>query len=171
MSSQLVILNWLKLLIKYFAHLVYEDEMETFCFASRTSEKWSGAPNGKLWEKDLKTTTKHEAFWSHFKHFGRLLGKIYLLLTPNKTDGRLRNSRHQIPSDTLNWLFPSNTFLPRTYYSSQISSQQKFAWRTDILKSRSIGCPWMIIFGTLAWMIEIHNSFFSVANRLISIWR
>ena len=26
-----------------------------------------------------------------------------------------------IPSDTLNWLFPSNTFPPRTYYFSQIS--------------------------------------------------
>ena len=36
-STQLVILNWLKLLIKYFAHLVYEDEMETFCFASSKS--------------------------------------------------------------------------------------------------------------------------------------
>ena len=28
-----------------------------------------------------------KAFWSHFKHFGRLLGKIYLFLTPSKTDG------------------------------------------------------------------------------------
>ena len=24
--------------------------------------------------------------WSYFKHFGRLLGKIYLILTPRKTD-------------------------------------------------------------------------------------
>ena len=29
------------------------------------------------------------AFRSHFKHFGRLLGKIYLFLTPSKTDGRV----------------------------------------------------------------------------------
>ena len=28
-------------------------------------------------------------------------------------------SRHQIPSDTLTCLFPSNTFLPKTYYFSQ----------------------------------------------------
>ena len=30
-----------------------------------------------------------------------------------------------IPSDTLNWLFPSNTFPPRTYYFSQISQPAK----------------------------------------------
>ena len=29
--------------------------------------------------------------WSYFKHFGRLLGKIYLILTPRKTD-------EQVPS-------------------------------------------------------------------------
>ena len=29
MFSQLFILNWLQLLIKYFAHLAYEEEMET----------------------------------------------------------------------------------------------------------------------------------------------
>ena len=31
----------------------------------------------------------NKAFWNHFKHFGRLLGKIYLLFTPSKTDGRI----------------------------------------------------------------------------------
>ena len=30
-----------------------------------------------------------------------------------------------IPSDTLNWLFPSNTFPPRTYYFSQISQPER----------------------------------------------
>ena len=33
--------------------------------------------------------------------------------------------RHQISSDTLNCLFPSNTFLPRTYYFFQISQPTK----------------------------------------------
>ena len=95
-----------------------------------------------------------------FKHFGRLLAKIYLMyLTPSKTDGRVPSQQGapttynltywevsqqtyvqtllsslgvvigqnsvltsiQIPSDTLNCLFPSNTFLPRTYYSFQVS--------------------------------------------------
>ena len=40
-------------------------------------------------------------------------------------------SRHQIPSDTMNCLFPSNTFLPRTYYFSQISHPAKI-----LLKNR-----------------------------------
>ena len=50
----------------------------------------TGAPNGKFWKTDLKTTKRdmNKAFWSHFKHFERLLGKIYLLLTPSKTARR-----------------------------------------------------------------------------------
>ena len=40
------------------------------------SVKYPEAPKGKFWEKDLKTTLSMEkAFWSHFKPFGRLLGK------------------------------------------------------------------------------------------------
>ena len=31
----------------------------------------------------------NKAFRSHFKHFGRLLGKIFLFHTPSKTDGRV----------------------------------------------------------------------------------
>ena len=31
----------------------------------------------------------NKAFWSRFKHFGRLLVKMYLFLTPSKTDGRV----------------------------------------------------------------------------------
>ena len=31
----------------------------------------------------------NKGFSSHFKHFGRFLGKIYLFLTPSKTDGRV----------------------------------------------------------------------------------
>ena len=70
-------------------------------------------------------------------------------------------SRHQIPSsssgrassDTLNCLFPSNTFLPKTSFAefsvstqghivfSKSPSLQKFVWGTDILRNRSIGCP------------------------------
>ena len=34
-------------------------------------------------------TDSNKAFFSHFKHFGRLLVKIYLFLTPSKTDGRI----------------------------------------------------------------------------------
>ena len=35
----------------------------------------------------------NKAFGSHFKHFGRLLGKIYLFLTPSKTGGRVPASK------------------------------------------------------------------------------
>ena len=31
----------------------------------------------------------NKAFRSHFKHFGRLLGKIFLFHTPSKADGRV----------------------------------------------------------------------------------
>ena len=31
----------------------------------------------------------NKAFRSHFNRFGRLLGKMYLFLTPSKTDGRV----------------------------------------------------------------------------------
>ena len=31
----------------------------------------------------------NKALWIHFKHFGRLLGKMYLFLTPRKTNGRV----------------------------------------------------------------------------------
>ena len=58
-------------------------------------------------------------------------------------------SRHQIlspssgraSSDTMNCLFPSNTFLSRTYFFSKSPSQQRFVWRADILTNRSIGFP------------------------------
>ena len=148
----------------------------------------------------------NKAFWNHFKHFRRLLGKICLFLTPSKTDGRvpsqqsapttlvhphllgsfpgnespditgqfgcghreisalqwgivggggrvgLTNStyqlfetlKNQIPSDILNCLFPSSNFTFQGHIIfSKSPSQRKIAWRTDILRNRSIGCPWL----------------------------
>ena len=50
----------------------------------------TGAPNEKFWEKDLKQQQSvNKVFWDYFKHFGRLLEKNYLFLTPGKTDGRV----------------------------------------------------------------------------------
>ena len=52
---------------------------------------------------------------------------------------------HQIASDNMNFLFSSNTFPPRTYEISNISQPAKICpKRTDILKYRSIGCPWLV---------------------------
>ena len=53
-------------------------------------------------------------------------------------------STHQIPSNTLNCLFPGNTFFPRTYYFFKISQPAKIRLknrRTDIFRDISIGCP------------------------------
>ena len=44
----------------------------------------AGAPN-----KKFKKKNSNKAFWSHFKHFGRIAGKMYLFHTPSKTDGRV----------------------------------------------------------------------------------
>ena len=151
----------------------------------------------------------NKGFWSHLKHFGRLLGKNNLFLAPSKTDRRVpsqqgvpttcnfevsqqtyvqtllaslgvviwQNSalqwgldrklgvwpreeeftasvegggggfQHQIPSDTLNCLFPATllTSFQGHKIISKSPSQQEFAWRTDILRIRSIGCPWILL--------------------------
>ena len=133
----------------------------------------------------------NKAFWSHLKHFGGLLGTIYLFLTPSKTDGRVsssqqgapttwlqpdllesfpadvipditgqfgcrhrakfsrsvekggetglwqiahsNNSRRQIPSDTLNGLFWSTTFLTRTNYFFEISQPAQISGTDPLL--------------------------------------
>ena len=56
--------------------------------------KWfnamQGRPTGHFEKKILKQQQNmNKAFGSHFKHFGRLMGKIYLFLTPSKTGGRV----------------------------------------------------------------------------------
>ena len=61
----------------------------------------------------------------------------------------LTNSTYQLfetpdPSDILNCLFPSNNFTFQGHIIfSKSPSQRKIAWRTDILRNRSIGCPWI----------------------------
>ena len=53
-------------------------------------------------------------------------------------------SRHQIKSDNLNCQFPSNILgllQGHILIFLKSPSQQKFAWKTEILRNRSIGCP------------------------------
>ena len=50
-------------------------------------------------------------------------------------------SRHQIPSDTLNSLFPSNIPSKDIHFFSKSPSQQKLAWRTNIWGTGSLGAP------------------------------
>ena len=49
-----------------------------------------GHPTGNVEKKTLKQQQSvNKVFWDYFKHFGRLLEKNYLFLTPSKTDGRV----------------------------------------------------------------------------------
>ena len=51
-------------------------------------------------------------------------------------------SRHQIPSDTLNYLSPCNTFLPSKYYFLHIFQPAKSSLKSRInLRNRSIWVP------------------------------
>ena len=71
-----------------------------------------------------------------------------------------RYCRQQIASDTMHFLFPSNTFLPRTYhfFPSKSLSQQKFACRTHAIwlwgsdpLGFSVGYKLTIEQSTLVW--------------------
>ena len=49
------------------------------------SVQHQGQPTGNFEKKTEKQQqSRNKAFWSHFKHFGRLLEKIYLFLIPSK---------------------------------------------------------------------------------------
>ena len=164
----------------------------------------------------------NKALWIHFKHFGRLLGKMYLFLTLSKTNGRVpsqqgapttcnvtywdvsqqtyvqivlaslecgnraklrpsvqsgggggevglstkmgngcglrakftpsvggrglgqithNSSRHQIPLETLNCLFPSNTFFPSTYSFSTAQPAKRLPEERIFLVTDPLGAP------------------------------
>ena len=56
--------------------------------------KWfpifTGHPMEHFEKKALKEQqSMNKSFWNHFRHFGRLLEKIYLFLISSKTDGRV----------------------------------------------------------------------------------
>ena len=62
----------------------------------------------------------NKAFWSHFKHFGRLLGKIYLfILTPSKTDGRVPSQQGAPTTCNLTyWDISQQTYVQRLLLAS-----------------------------------------------------
>ena len=54
----------------------------------------------------------NKAFWSHFKRFGRLLGKIYLLFTSSKTDGKFPSQQSAPKTCNLTyWEVPQQTYV------------------------------------------------------------
>ena len=54
----------------------------------------------------------NKAFGSHFKHFARLLGKIYLFLTPSKTGGRVPSQQGALTTCNLTfWEVSQQTYV------------------------------------------------------------
>ena len=60
-----------------------------------------------------------------------------------------------------------NTFLPRTFFHN--SHPEKFAWKTDILRNRSIGCPWMRIIPSNT-LIYSHGLLYNIASYKHLFW-
>ena len=84
--------DWIKLRMSYAIHGIYGLSATTFLHQQRPDllHNRQGHPKGIIEKKAWKQQQSMlNAFWSHFKHFGRLLGKSYLFHTPSKTDGRV----------------------------------------------------------------------------------
>ena len=84
--------DWIKLRMSYAIHGIYGLSATTFLHLQRPDllHNRQGHPKGIIEKKAWKQQQSMlNAFWSHFKHFGRFLGKSYLFHTPNKTDGRV----------------------------------------------------------------------------------
>ena len=73
------------------------------------------ASKGKFWEKDLRITKKSmsKAFWSHFKHFGRLLRKKLVC------SGSVSHSQQT-------WWKSSQPARCKTRHTGKFSSQQTY---------------------------------------------
>ena len=111
----------------------------------------------------------NKAFWSHLKHFGRLLGKK--LSVPHSQQDWWKSSQPARCTYNLQpdyWEVSQQTYVQTLLASLGVIieqnsdlrcggregelSQQKFAWRTNILRNRSIWCPWFIL-AFLCWLI------------------
>ena len=101
----------------------------------------------------------NKAFWSHFEHFGRFPGKIYLFLIPRVDKnwvwpkgkiypfgggGKVSDKQHMaaildIKYPQTPWFayFPATRSFKGQIMFSKSPSQQKFAWKTDILRNSS----------------------------------
>ena len=64
----------------------------------------------------------NKAFWNHFKHFRRLLGKIYLFLTPSKTDGRVPSQQSAPTTSNLTYWEVSLQTKVQTFHTGQFGS-------------------------------------------------
>ena len=85
--------DWIKLRVSYSIHGVYELSATTSRHLQRPDLLHNNIqrhPTGIIEKKTWKQQQSMiNAFWSQFKHFGRLLGKSYRFLTLSKTSGRV----------------------------------------------------------------------------------
>ena len=106
----------IKLFMSYAIHGIYGLSATTFLHLQRPDLLHSrqGHPKGTIEKKTWKQQQSMlNAFWSHFKHFGRLLGKSYLFHTPSKTDGRVPSQKGALtPCNLTYWEASRLTFVP-----------------------------------------------------------
>ena len=103
-----------------------------------------------------KATTCNLIYWevSQQTYVQTLLPSLGVVIGRNSA-----LTSNQIPSDTMNCLFPSNTFLPRTYYSFQVSKAAKICLKNRYFEER---IRWMPCIGPKTW---VQCQFFSASKR------
>ena len=74
----------------------------------------------------------NKAFWSHFKHLGWLLEKIYLFLTPSKTNGRIASQQGAPTTCNLTYC----EFSQQTYVQTLLASLGVVIGQTSALQWR-----------------------------------
>lgn len=105
----------IKLRMSYAIHGIYGLSATTFLHLQRPDllNNRQGHPKGIIEKKTWKLQQSMlNTFWSHFKHFWRLLGKSYLFHTPSKTDGRVPSQQGALtPCNLTYWEASQLTFV------------------------------------------------------------
>ena len=105
----------IKLRMSYAIQGIYGLSATTFLHLQRPDllNNRQGHPKGIIEKKTWKLQQSMlNTFWSHFKHFWRLLGKSYLFHTPSKTDGRVPSQQGALtPGNLTYWEASQLTFV------------------------------------------------------------
>ena len=101
--------------MSYAIHGIYGLSATTFLHLQRPDllNNRQRHPKGIIEKKTWKLQQSMlNTFWSHFKHFWRLLGKSYLFHTPSKTDGRVPSQQDALtPCNLTYWEASQLTFV------------------------------------------------------------
>ena len=105
----------IKLRMSYAIQGIYGLSVTTFLHLQRPDllNNRQGHPKGIIEKKTWKLQQSMlNTFWSHFKHFWRLLGNSYLFHTPSKTDGRVPSQQGALtPGNLTYWEASQLTFV------------------------------------------------------------